>query len=504
MKSLRIPMFMWYLFSALFDEDVPSDSDTSDDDDYDYHRPWQLNGHGAASQSSESNDHRSPTYHNREKVIRTAEEAEKNANELIEAEEQRKEQQLKRDEKKRKKREKKLRKKQNLELQSSFANANGSGGHHGNGGLSHEAGSSNGSADHGKFRLKQRICRVWYKIRSSSSNNSSSSKQQQQQQQPIANPTVEPIATSRELAKAANACMAACELNRALQLYCNAISLNPTDCRYYGSRAACLYQLDRFRTPTRPSASALSTPADFYMRGLAQLRLEQPAEACASFAHVLAIDPNSSDAAAKLNEAKKLQLESMGFTAARCEEALNRNNGNMQLAADWLMTVATAASPHGNVQPRTAVPAVSQQARPSSAAQSYTAAAKSSYAQAIGQSKPQLQHHQQPLAQQKNNYNSHSPTEQQPQQEQQQTEMKITALWVGNVMPDVSEEQLCAAFARHGSVVSARLLRQSCCAFVNMRSQEDARRAMMALNGQAVGSRRLLVKFSASGPKKGP
>ncbi|PAA65154.1 hypothetical protein BOX15_Mlig018795g4, partial [Macrostomum lignano] len=99
-EKFKDPMFMWYLFSALFDEDVPSDSDTSDDDDYDYHRPWQLNGHGAASQSSESNDHRSPTYHNREKVIRTAEEAEKNANELIEAEEQRKEQLLKRDEKK--------------------------------------------------------------------------------------------------------------------------------------------------------------------------------------------------------------------------------------------------------------------------------------------------------------------------------------------------------------------------------------------------------------------
>ncbi len=72
-------------------------------------------------------------------------------------------------------------------------------------------------------------------------------------------------------------------------------------------------------------------------------------------------------------------------------------------------------------------------------------------------------------------------------------------LYVGNLPYSVTEEKLQEHFARHGSVVSARIItdkfsgRSKGFGFVEMGSSEEAERAAAALNGTEFEGRTIVV-----------
>lgn len=72
-------------------------------------------------------------------------------------------------------------------------------------------------------------------------------------------------------------------------------------------------------------------------------------------------------------------------------------------------------------------------------------------------------------------------------------------LYVGNLSYNVTEERLQQHFAQYGSVVSARIItdkfsgRSKGFGFVEMSSDEEAQKAIAALNGQVHGERALTV-----------
>jgi len=72
-------------------------------------------------------------------------------------------------------------------------------------------------------------------------------------------------------------------------------------------------------------------------------------------------------------------------------------------------------------------------------------------------------------------------------------------LYVGNLSYSVTEEQLQQHFAQHGSVVSARIItdkfsgRSKGFGFVEMGSDEEAERAISALNGTDFEGRNIVV-----------
>jgi len=68
-------------------------------------------------------------------------------------------------------------------------------------------------------------------------------------------------------------------------------------------------------------------------------------------------------------------------------------------------------------------------------------------------------------------------------------------LWVGNVSPEVTEEQLVKEFSAHGKVESARILRQRFCAFVNFEDVESATNAKEALNGEILGGQYIVINY---------
>src|SRR5262245_45105009 len=77
-----------------------------------------------------------------------------------------------------------------------------------------------------------------------------------------------------------------------------------------------------------------------------------------------------------------------------------------------------------------------------------------------------------------------------------------TKLFVGNVSFDVTENDLQDAFAAHGTVVEANLMTDRMTgkprgfAFVTMSTEEEAQKAIQAMNGSDLGGRALSVNLA--------
>ncbi|KAK7058731.1 hypothetical protein SK128_014514 [Halocaridina rubra] len=71
----------------------------------------------------------------------------------------------------------------------------------------------------------------------------------------------------------------------------------------------------------------------------------------------------------------------------------------------------------------------------------------------------------------------------------------LTSLWVGNVLPEVTEKMLSQLFSKQGHVTSVRLLKEKYCAFVNYADKGAAGRAMEILQGHDLCGQKLLIKF---------
>ena len=75
-------------------------------------------------------------------------------------------------------------------------------------------------------------------------------------------------------------------------------------------------------------------------------------------------------------------------------------------------------------------------------------------------------------------------------------------LFVGNVSFDVTENDLQDAFAAHGTVVEANLMTDRMTgkprgfAFVTMSTEEEAQKAIQAMNGSDLGGRALTVNLA--------
>lgn len=82
----------------------------------------------------------------------------------------------------------------------------------------------------------------------------------------------------------------------------------------------------------------------------------------------------------------------------------------------------------------------------------------------------------------------------------------MTKLYVGNMSYDTTEDELRGLFAEHGEVVSVSVItdrytgRPRGFAFVEMATDEEAKKATTALDGRMVGDRQL--KVAEAKPRK--
>lgn len=74
-------------------------------------------------------------------------------------------------------------------------------------------------------------------------------------------------------------------------------------------------------------------------------------------------------------------------------------------------------------------------------------------------------------------------------------EIPSRILWVGNIGPDVSEEELTQEFSTYGKLESLRILHHRFCAFVNFEDEECAKKAKTGLQGTIIGSQYIVIKY---------
>lgn len=84
-----------------------------------------------------------------------------------------------------------------------------------------------------------------------------------------------------------------------------------------------------------------------------------------------------------------------------------------------------------------------------------------------------------------------------PEAEEDEAPSRI--LWVGNIGPDVSDEEIRQEFSNFGKIESFRILHHRFCAFVNFEEEESAVKAKAALQGIIMGSQYIVINFRRAG-----
>ncbi|KAK3730414.1 hypothetical protein RRG08_034737 [Elysia crispata] len=272
----------------------------------------------------------------------------------------------------------------------------------------------------------------------------------------IVDPTV---LRSRQLAIRGNEMAQVDQYTAAIQLFTEAISLDPTDFRFFGNRSYCFDRIEQYEKALRDAEKAIKLdkdwPKGYFRKGRALAGLKKFGDAEKSFMQVLKLDINCEDAVAELARVRTHQLMDMGFSRSQSEAAIKKH-GSVQSALDSLLagvgdnTVSDlyiSGDEDEGFSVHRPAPIPPPIANPSDVKMDPT--------------NPE----------------------------------GLTALWVGNVLPSVTEKRLNQLFSKFGQVTSVRPLPEKYCAFINFKTKEAAGRAMHQLQGTEVDGQKLLIKF---------
>ncbi|XP_033633177.1 uncharacterized protein LOC117294769 [Asterias rubens] len=237
----------------------------------------------------------------------------------------------------------------------------------------------------------------------------------------------------------------------AIDLFTQAISLDPRDFRFFGNRSFCYDRLQQCDSALKDANRAISLakewPKGYFRKGRALAGLKRYAEAETAFEHVLKLDKNCEDAVEELHKTRISRLMEMGFNRPQCDAAI-RQYGSVQSALDALLINGVEGV--SNTFPEDV----------------YISDEEDYITQTIETSKLDARN---PLS--------------------------LRSLWVGNLHSTVSEKELRDQFGQFGEIESLRRLPDRFCAFINYKRPEEAALALDQLQGVEVGGRFLLIKF---------
>jgi len=274
------------------------------------------------------------------------------------------------------------------------------------------------------------------------------------------------ILQSRQVAVQGNQLAQQNDYTGAVEMFTKAISLDPTDFRFFGNRSYCFDRLENYTKALVDSDAAIKLapewPKGFFRKGRALTGLNRFQEAEQVFQQVLKLDPGCEDAQFELARVRVQILIDMGFTPSLSEQAV-RTYSTVQQALEALLA--------GKVSDEEGSDEVyfSEDDEPPASPTYHTV--------------------------QNNNKKSNNKQPKAPPQP------KCTALWVGNVDPQlVTEKQMSQLFGKCGKVSSVRILPHKYCAFVNYMDPKSAVAAMEKLQGAAFGNQKLLLRFPNNPP----
>ncbi|XP_013399477.1 uncharacterized protein LOC106165708 isoform X2 [Lingula anatina] len=281
------------------------------------------------------------------------------------------------------------------------------------------------------------------------------------------------VLRSRQLAIRGNEMANLGHYNAAIDLFTEAIKLDSRDFRFFGNRSYCFDRLQQYEKALRDADKAIHLAIDwakgFFRKGRALAGLKLYADAEQAFMQVLKLDRHCEDAMQELLRVRTYQLTEMGFSRQQAENAI-RQHGTVQAALDSLLAgVGKAAVPETTLEGEVYV----------SDEDDYNIHVQPAPARV-------------PPVILKNNI-----------QPQIGSDVKmdpcnpegLTALWVGNVLPEVTEKKLTQLFSKFGTITNMRMLPGKYCAFINFKTPVMASKAMNGMQGFECAGQRLLIKF---------
>ncbi|CAG5136687.1 unnamed protein product [Candidula unifasciata] len=148
------------------------------------------------------------------------------------------------------------------------------------------------------------------------------------------------VLRSRQLAVRGNEMAQVGQYKSAIQLFTEAISLDPTDFRFFGNRSYCYDRIEQYEKALRDAEKAITLdkdwPKGYFRKGRALAGLKMYADSEKAFLQVLKLDKNCDDAVNELFHVRTRQLMDMGFSSSQSEAAIKKH-GSVQAAMDSLL-----------------------------------------------------------------------------------------------------------------------------------------------------------------------
>ncbi|XP_041073684.1 uncharacterized protein LOC121294147 isoform X2 [Polyodon spathula] len=287
------------------------------------------------------------------------------------------------------------------------------------------------------------------------------------------------LVKSFELAVIGNQLASSGRFELAVPYFTDAIKFNPKEYRLFGNRSFCyerLMQYDKALNDAEISLSMCSSWTKGYFRkGKALAGLKRYAEAVIALKEVLKLDNTCADAAQELMRVQIIQLMEMGFTREQSTNALIIH-GTVHKALEALYNIHD-----GNhlVVKENPVVAVNGHA----VEEEWVVSGKKAHfaAKSVPRSQVPQTIQQKPVLQPKATQANIQPGEQ--------------PIWVGNVTNAISQKLLLCIFNSAGPINSVKMLYDRHCAFVNYSNKEAAERAIQTLQGLEIEGTKLLIRY---------
>ncbi|KAL7877642.1 hypothetical protein SRHO_G00042850 [Serrasalmus rhombeus] len=274
------------------------------------------------------------------------------------------------------------------------------------------------------------------------------------------------VTKSMELAVTGNAYAEVGNLDMAVKFFTDAIKHNPKEFKLFGNRSFCYEKMQQYEKALIDADIALSLNPTWikglYRKGKALVGLKRYYDASLTYKEVLKLDSSCTDAAQELMRVRIMQLMDMGFTREQSSNALIIH-GTVEKALEALSglqgSVATAAVP-------------------------VEVSVEKDWIRAERNPQP----HKVPLRTLPQNQPRANAAVKTPPQE-------LFPIWVGDLVPAISESMICEIFSVHGPVHSVRVLQEKRCAFVNYINKEDSEKAIRDMHGFAIAGTSLVVRY---------
>ncbi|KAL4641669.1 tetratricopeptide repeat protein 31-like [Arapaima gigas] len=287
--------------------------------------------------------------------------------------------------------------------------------------------------------------------------------QQKNNQQPDAESSTEDvIIRSIELAVIGNKLANAGEYSLAVTYFTNAIKCNPKEHRLFGNRSFCYEKMQQYDKSLADAEICLIMCPNWikglYRKGKALAGLKRYSEAAMAFKEVLHLDTNRNDAAQELMTVQIMQLMEMGFSREQSTNALIIH-GNVEKALEVLSSIQdmTVVDTSNTMEEEWVV--LSKKGT--------SASKKAPKASGAVKRSP-----------------SRAPKN-----------AELFPIWVGNLVPSISEQMIQNVFSSAGEIHSVKLLQSRRCAFVNYTKREYCEKAIKELHAKQLEGTKLSVRY---------